>query len=280
MKAFLLRRRKLGNTSCKEIVKQSKTGIAVFRNDAKLPSKAQYDICIRWGCTSNVEQKTVLNKAEAIHAVANKTEFRQLLSQHKLAPRTYTNADLVNGVVFDLPVVVRPAVHHQGRHLFMCRTQAEFKAAIAKCGIGWYAAPFFDKVAEYRVFCLQGRALAVAKKTPGNPKDVAWNVAQGGRFDNVRWDEWPLKAVKNSLKAFGLSGLDFGGVDIMVDNDGNTFVLEINSAPSLTSPYRQECFAKGFDWVCVNGKDTIPLTEEKGGYRKFIHPAVCPTAIV
>jgi glutathione synthase/RimK-type ligase-like ATP-grasp enzyme len=121
---------------------------------------------------------------------------------------------------------------------------------------------------------MQGRVICVAQKTPGNPDDIAWNVARGGRFDNVRWDEWPLKAVRVSLEAFALSGLDFGGVDVMVDNEGGCFVLEINAAPSLTSPYRQEMFAKGLDYMIVNGKTPIPLIQERGGWRKFIHPAV------
>jgi glutathione synthase/RimK-type ligase-like ATP-grasp enzyme len=135
-------------------------------------------------------------------------------------------------------------------------------------------------VAEYRVFVVSGRAVAVAKKTPGNPQDVAWNVARGGRFDNVDWGDWPLKAVKTSIEAFNLSALDFGGVDVMVDGDGNCYVLEINSAPSLTSPYRQECMAKGLHYALTRGKERIPLVAERGGWRKFAHPAISDQALI
>ena len=64
----------------------------------------------------------------------------------------------------------------------------------------------------------------------------------------------------------------------MVDGDGEAYVIEINSAPSLTSPYRQACFAKAFDWIVENGKERIPVVKERGGYLKFIHPAVCNRA--
>jgi glutathione synthase/RimK-type ligase-like ATP-grasp enzyme len=114
----------------------------------------------------------------------------------------------------------------------------------------------------------------VAQKTPGNADDIAWNVAQGGRFDNVRWDDWPLKAVRIAIEGFNLSDLDFGGVDVMVDGEGEAYILEINSAPSLTSEYRQTCFAKAFDYIIQRGKERIPLTKERGGYLKFIHPAI------
>ena len=124
------------------------------------------------------------------------------------------------------------------------------------------------------VFVAQGRAVWVAKKTPGNPEDVAWNVARGGRFDNVRWSDWPIKGVKLAIRGFLLSELDFGGVDIMVDAENNWYILEINSAPSQTSPYRQECVAKVFDYIIENGKDTIPIADRIGGYLKFIHPTL------
>jgi glutathione synthase/RimK-type ligase-like ATP-grasp enzyme len=142
----------------------------------------------------------------------------------------------------------------------------------------YYINEFIDKVAEYRVCVVQGRAVWVAVKTPGNPNDVAWNVNKGGRFDNVKWDDWPLKAVKKSIEAFNLSDLDFGGVDVMVDMEGECYILEINSAPSLTSPYRQECMAKTFDWIVNNGKARIPVSNERGGYTKFIHPAISENA--
>ena len=60
----------------------------------------------------------------------------------------------------------------------------------------------------------------------------------------------------------------------MVDAENNWYILEINSAPSQTSPYRQECVAKVFDYIIENGKDTIPLVSRPGGYLQFIHPVL------
>ena len=64
----------------------------------------------------------------------------------------------------------------------------------------------------------------------------------------------------------------------MTDKEGNAYVIEINSAPSLTSEYRQQCMAKAFDHIAEHGKQRIPRIKEKGGYLKFIHPAVCDKA--
>jgi len=276
MKAYLLRRRKLGRTSCREIVRLSKTGIQVFRNDSVLP--AQAEICIRWGCTSDVPQKKVFNGAAAIHLANDKVAFRKILQEKELCPQTWFNIDDVKMSLDG--VIVRPRHHHQGRKLYYCKTMGETLAAWARCGPNGYITTYIPKVSEFRVFCAQGRAICVARKIPADPKAIAWNVYQGGKFENVQWGDWPLKAVKIALEGFALSGLDFGGVDIMVDANGECYILELNSAPSLTSPYRQQCFAKVLDYMVQNGKEKIPLVQEKGGYLKFIHPAIEPKAKV
>jgi len=287
MTVVMLRRQKLGRTSCKEIVRMSSKIDAVIRNDKPFP--ADTTMVIRWGTTSNVPCRDVVNTAEAIHRVGNKAGFRQVLMDdyvddpdqpYPLCPFTYFDGEDTPHGGYDFPLVVRPATHSQGRNVHLARTEAEMALATQQCGAGWYASPFIDKVSEYRVTFVQGRVCWVAKKTPGNPQDVAWNVARGGRFDNVNWGEWPLKAVRVSREAFLLSGLDFGAVDVMLDADGRPYVIEINSAPSQTSPYRQECMSKCFDYLIEHGKAAIPVTEERGGWKKFIHPALTPDAIL
>jgi glutathione synthase/RimK-type ligase-like ATP-grasp enzyme len=272
--AYLLRRRKLGRTSCREISRLSHGRIQTFRDDMRLPQQAGNTV-FRWGCTANAPGNPhIINDAAAIHRVNDKAGFRQLLQAEELCPMTWFAINNGAGNEPKYPCVVRPQFHHQGRKLYVCHSRPELVNAIARCGAGWYASALINKVAEYRVFVVSGRAVCVARKHPGNPGQVAWNVFQGGRFENVNWDNWPLKAVKNSIKAFQLSGLDFGGVDVMVDAAGETYILEINAAPSLTSPYRQECFAKAFEYILAHGKANIPLQEAKGGYTKFIHPAI------
>lgn len=276
--AIILRRRKLGRTSCREIAAKSAQGIVCVRNDQRIPPG--HNTLIRWGCTSQSDIRNVINTSEAIHQVNDKLGFRRILNDAELCPETWFNvADAEAVVLGGSTVVVRPERHAQGRRLHVCRTVEELRAACARYP-RYYISKLINKVAEYRVFVVQGRAVAVAKKTPGNPQDVAWNVARGGRFDNVGWDDWPLKAVKTSIAAFNLSQLDFGGVDVMVDRDGECYVLEINSAPSLTSPYRQEKMAAALDWMLVHGKDRIPLIEARGGWKKFVHPAISELAII
>lgn len=263
-------------SSAKGICEASKTGIQWVRSDKELPPD---DLYIRWGCTSNVPTKNVLNTAGSIHEVANKLEFRRTLEEAELCPATWFRVGDVPHEALKQGVIIRTKTHAQGRGLWLVHDYQELYRICEKLGAGnYYLAEYIKKTEEFRVFVVQGRAVCVAQKTPADPDAIAWNVAKGGRFDNVRWDAWNVKAVRVAIEAFNLSGLDFGGVDVMVDADGDCTILEINSAPSLTSPYRQQCMAKAFDYIVLNGKQRIPLVQEKGGYLKFIHPGVCDRA--
>jgi hypothetical protein len=310
MTHYILRRKQLGRTSAREIARGSRTGIVVYRNDGRkynhetnkyertsggLPSNPGY--VFRWGCTSSLlrsseectsevpeEGAKIVNTVAAIRKVNDKAAFRKICADADIAPRTWLSEQSFIDTV-DEPepdsLVVRRSYHAQGRNLHVCSNREELRFACSRYGEGnYYISELIEKVSEYRVCFVSGRVAWVAQKTPGNPDQVAWNVAQGGRFDNVRWEDWPLRSVRISSEAFELSGLDFGGVDVMVDSEGKCYVLEINSAPSLTSPYRQECMTKCFDYIVQNGKDRIPMTTDRGNYKKFIHPALTSEAIL
>lgn len=286
MKAYLLRRRSLGRSSVRGIIAFSKEGIEGYRSDgmkhqeggyAKSELPADADLCIRWGCTATVPTKRVLNEAAAIHYVSDKATSRKAFADAGLAPRTFLSLSAFLAAPF-YPAVVRPPVHSQGRNIDLCANEEQVRTACAKYG-AVYISEFIDKIAEYRVFAMQGRVVWVARKTPADPKALAWNVAQGGHFDNVRWGDWDMNVVKVGLTAFNMTGLDFGGVDVMVDQAGRAYVLEINSAPSQTSPYRQECCARAFDHLLqtygTRGKERYDI--EGWNWKGTIHPGLLKT---
>lgn len=279
----IVRRRKLGLTSCREIARfiRNHGGQARAIRNWKAGEMAMIDpddLVVRWGCTSNINSKNVLNSADAIHQVNNKMAFRKALNEDELCPRTFfEDTDPVEKDDIEFPLVVRPAHHSRGRNLHVVNTARDFNRVVQRLGPNnWYASELINKSREFRVFVVQGLAVAVAEKTPGNPQDVAWNVARGGRFDNVRWGDWPLKTVSLAIQAFQLTDLDFGGVDVMEDQNGEPYIIEINSAPSLTSPYRQEAFGKAIHHMAENGKDRLPLRVEhqENNWRHYVHPAI------
>ena len=272
----ILRRQRLGATSTNAICNLLPDEFTVVRNDQlEYVPMENCATVFRWGCTSNIllnHEIKVINSAMAIHRVNNKRDFRMELQEKypEIVPKTWLTH---NNVTF--PCIVRPWTHSRGKRLDICNNEIGLLYHLAEYDTDFYISELIEKKAEYRVFMVQGKVIAVAEKTPGNPTDIAWNVAQGGRFDNVRWSNWPINVLEVARLAFEESKLHFGGVDVMVDQDDKAYVIEINSAPSLTSPYRQQCMAKAFKFmVDVTDDLLLPLNETRRGYGKFIHPCI------
>lgn len=283
MSIMLLRRNKLGRGSCNGITANI-PGSRVIRNwlPEELAAVAQATLLVRWGCTSTIPDGdyTVLNSARSIHWCSDKRAGRLAMQAAGVpVPETWTVEHFLlmserDTDYNDDDFVLRRAQHAQGRDLWHGGMD-ETVASIRRHNVtGGYVSMLIPKIAEYRFFIAQGRVVWCARKTPGNPDDVAWNVARGGRFDNVRWDDWPLDAAKACIQAAIVSGTDFCGVDVMIDAEGQPYVLEVNSAPSQTSPYRQQCVARAFRYIAEHGKDIIPLPGTVKTYKGVRHPCL------
>lgn len=274
---YILRRRGLGLGSCTKIQQQSKEEIKIIRND-KQPIFTEDDTVLRWGCTSNLNNQHIfqLNKSASIKLVNNKKEFRFLLQEKypDLVPKTWS---ITEDQSITYPCIVRPEKHAQGKYLFLCNSYPEvFHLCCVKhphLSLG-YISEYIPKVAEYRVCFIQGLVAWIAEKTPKNPNDIAWNVNQGGKFHNVPWKKWPINVINTAYIAYKESGLYLSGIDVMVDNDGRSYVLEANSAPSHTSPYRIQCTTKCIDYGIQNGFEPLEPSPYFTKYGKWLHPAL------
>ena len=284
---YILRRKGLGLVSTRAIEELSQHKIHIIRND-KLPEFTDDDVVLRWGTTANLMEQPptstniytcrVLNKANNISLVNNKSFFRQTLQLQapQLIPKTWFTYE---DPEITYPCILRSQHHAQGKNLFFCENKKDLEFHLSHNPIfpntNYYISEYIPKVAEYRVCFIQGLVAWVAKKTPKNPQDIAWNVAKGGKFENVKWKAWPIDVIETAYQAYLISGLYLGGVDVMVDKDGRSYVLEINSAPSHTSPYRQSCTTKCIDYgITHNMFKHYPPDDNFKKYSKWLHPAL------
>lgn len=275
MKVRILRRRGLGNGSTLGIKEFSNHDIEIIRNDKVIPQDT--DLLIRWGCTSQFPSKKTLNKVDSIRLVNNKMLSRKMMQQSDVSvPKLYERIEETK-----YPCIVRPHFHSQGKNLFLCNNEDELNTAITKVhqqGKDVYCSEYIKKDKEYGVFIFDNRVTSVIEKKPKHEEAnnaIAWNVAQGThKFENVRWGEWDMNVVKEALKAWECFGLTFGRVDIIVKDD-IPYILEINSAHSLTSEYRKKIFAKCLDYYIENGevKNNIDL-DDNMSFKVVIHPAL------
>ena len=289
MTMMLLRRRKLGYGSCVGM-SQLSPHIDWVRND-RIDSKDWEGVTtlIRWGCTSVVNRPhlTQVNTSAAIHQVNDKAGFRMEVQDRqteKLVPYSFLSTD-----DSQYPAIVRPNTHSRGLHFFPVHNEAQYETAWRTIredlGVGWYGQEVIPKVREYRVYIVCGRVVCVAEKMVEDRTQLAWNRARTAcEFVNVRWGDWPLEGVRKAIEVFNMSFLDFGGVDVIESEDGEFYVLEINSAPSLpmyegVPSYRQKCFARAFDWhYNENDWDRIGVFHDLG-WHGYIHPGVQSDAV-
>ncbi len=254
------------------IVEHMKTPMKIFRSKDEKPKA---DMVIRWGCTANLYgNPKVFNKAKAIHNVYDKSSFRSLLQAENLCPETTFSSSLDDMDSVGYPCIVRPRHHARAENFYVCKTYPEVSNAVKKCGNGYYISTFINTKDEYRVFIVQGRVVSVMLKPPAYQGQIVRNNKEA----YVRFSEWPIPIITAALQAYNISGLDFTAADLITDRYNRPYVLELNTAPEIVAPYRQECMAKAFDWMFKNGRDTI---KPKGqDWKAFIHPAISEHARV
>lgn len=259
-----------------EMIAAESSVIESVMNDSEIPKA---DLTFRWACTSTTPSGTKhVNKASAIHRVYDKAAFRKALFGEDLSMETYTDFGdfLENSETSENDWIVRPKEHYRSQNLFVCPTAAYiYRALIKPCmSDGYYISKLIHKKAEYRVFVVSGRVIAVIRKIPADPTAVSWGCVTEGEFEYIPWSEWPIDVCENAVKSTALSGLDFGAVDIITD-DQRAYCLEINTGPQIT-PYYAKCFAKAFDYIVEKGRDLIPVTGDT--WKHYIHPAISSEA--
>ncbi len=231
-------------------------------------------ILIRWGSQAPVNFRVghEINTASSIYRASNKALFRKICRLNGVKiPDTYFPGEEIP--VESYPLILRPRTHFGANNLWVANSPEELET------VPWdYASTYIPKDREHRFFCVSGKIVCASEKIPEDKEQIAWNHSEGSSFQNLRWGNWPLKAAKESLKAIKITGLDFGAVDLIMKGE-EYYVLEVNTAFSLTGEYQPECLAKGLDYlidyILENGEKVyFPIPEEVNNWRDLIHPAI------
>ena len=163
-----------------------------------------------------------------------------------------------------LPVIIKPV--HEGSSIGMSKVEKkeDFAQAITKATEhdAIVMAEKWITGCEYTIVVLNGEALPVIRLEP--PKDVAFydydakyqrnDVQYGIPSGLSESDEKQLQQLTlRAFQAVGASG--WGRVDAMQDEQGNFWLLEINTVPGMTShslvPKAAKAVGVGFDELCV-----------------------------
>ena len=163
-----------------------------------------------------------------------------------------------------LPLIIKPV--HEGSSIGMSKVEKieDFDSAIAKATAhdAIVMAEKWITGREFTIVILNGQALPVIRLQP--PEDVAFydyeakynrnDVQYGIPCGLTAEEEKQLQALcLRAFQAVGASG--WGRIDAMQDQEGNFWLLEVNTVPGMTShslvPKAAQAVGYDFDALCV-----------------------------
>ncbi len=126
-------------------------------------------------------------------------------------------------------LVLKPLFGSQGQGLRLLRQQADLPGPAAVRGVYYlqrYLPPRKEVHEDLRVLVIGGRAVAAMRRRSDH-----WitNRAQGARCEPLPLRE---ELCRLAVRACELTGVEYGGVDLMRDRDGRLLVTEVNSMPA------------------------------------------------
>lgn len=144
-----------------------------------------------------------------------------------------------NGVT---PLIGRRYTHQGGTDFYLCMSRRDVDNAIAH-GVNYFV-EFISRSRELRYHVLNGKVIRVSEKVRKTEEEMNEgevydpNICshnKGWRMRHLRLDNSIVtdEAKREAIKAVEAMGMDFGAVDVILDDDGKAWVLEVNSAPGL-----------------------------------------------
>jgi carbamoylphosphate synthase large subunit len=203
---------------------------------------SQNKIVLNWG-NSNMNEEVnkcvVLNNPECVKIATNKDTFFEVVKGKVTIPEFTKDKDTVVSWLKDgYKVVVRETLKgHSGHGIVVISSEEEweeYNPYKAKLYV-----KYVPKKEEYRIHILLGKVIDVQRKARSkNTPDqfVNWQIRnhQNGFIYAREGVEAPDIVIEEAMKAIGVTGLDFGAVDVIYNvKHKKAYVLEINTAPGL-----------------------------------------------
>lgn len=184
------------------------------------------DHLIRWGNRREIPRKPiyVLNKRAAMDMAGNKDRAIQFMRENDIScPPIATRFE---GKL----LLARKTSHMHGSGSFFVTSQFDFDNA-KRVGCTNFV-EFISIKNEYRVHVFGNEVIFLYERVlPSEPTSL--NIRNDWNEERRTSREVPRGIIDASINVVNQMGLDFGGVDIGISVNGNVFIFEVNTAPSL-----------------------------------------------
>jgi len=211
-----------------------KTRPSALRLAQKLREMGYTGKVINWG----TKEPFALNPPQAVALASNKHKALLTMQEAgvpipKLVGNTGGRYSLFDfrrlGIEWEYPIVGRPDYHRKGRQFYLCNNYEDVTNALNRGATHFME--YVDNAREFRVHIVNGKSIKISEKIGGG---ITKNYESGARFYYPEDFNHKKSLRRVAREAVASLGLDFGAVDLLY-RDGNFYVLEVNTAPCLTS---------------------------------------------
>ena len=190
------------------------------------PPAERLDLLIRWGSQARTayQARVVMNPANAIARATDKLgSLERMRDRGVVVPNYSTNPRELTA-----PFLGRAREHTRGQDIVLCLQQRD----AGNCD---YYIEYIPVAREYRVRVVGDECVRISEKVLRNREDyVPWirNYETGHVFvsPQSRLNRFQETLAVSAVQAHGLH---FGAVDMVIGDDGVSYVLEVNTAPAL-----------------------------------------------
>lgn len=191
------------------------------------PPGERQDHLLRWGTSQSVgyiPEIQTWNLKRAIENTTDKYNALRMLDERGIPVPPYSR----DPSVLEYPMLGRREQHARGNDINLVLQEQDIYESEAE-----YYVQYVPTKYEFRVHVINGDIVRVAQKVPegeGEYEPHIRNHETGWIFVNPRVD-CPQKYV--AMGAVEALDLHFGAVDMIIGEDGDAYILEVNTAPSL-----------------------------------------------
>lgn len=157
----------------------------------------------------------------------------------------FKGKDIPEGTRF--PLLARAITGHGGTDIVPVFQRKEVEWRVA-AGWDWFSS-YVPMETEYRVWIYRDEHLDTYEKVMHRPKDYKYigrNFRNGFDFEHTRQKQDATAQARMAIHALGL---DFGAVDMLRGEDGEIYILEVNTAPGCIKSGAQKTLAKLVDQI-------------------------------
>lgn len=224
------------------------------------------DHLIRWGSRTGAgwrPREGVINSRRALNNNTDKLDAMRQMDSAGIPVPNFTEDRDDFGDEIDYPILGREREHTRGEDINLILQWRDAYLTENDFFVEYIPTEF-----EYRMHVVNGEVVCVHEKRLRSEEEnhpFIRNSETGWVFLEPR-DEAPPDNI--AIDAVGCLGLDFGAVDVVREEDtGETYVLEVNSAPSLDEANLQrygDALAEEIGLDEVAGLEAVDFEEAEG----------------